>query len=191
MVFHENWYSNKQASNLARLAQLVAPLQGLIIEIGSWEGKSTVALANAVYPSSVIAVDTWMGNIDEGPHNDSVTLARSRDVYATFRDNISKMTKGNVTPVKQDCHEYLAVLNQPVKFCHIDACHDYLSVKRTLEAILPRIILGGVLCGDDFLSANATRTDLHGGVERAVRELLPGVSHAENLWYWQLRPKNA
>ena len=43
----------------------------------------------------------------------------------------------------------------------------------------------GVLCGDDFLSAHARRADLDGGVERAVRKLLPKFKAVQNFWHWQ------
>ena len=45
------------------------------------------------------------------------------------------------------------------------------------------MVNGGIICGDDFLSANINRTDLHGGVERAVRELLPTFSIISNFSY--------
>jgi hypothetical protein len=76
------------------------------------------------------------------------------------------------------------VFDHPVKFCHIDASHDYNSVHRTIAALLPKLVPGGILCGDDFESAHAGRHDLGGGVERAVRELLPGFEVSGNFWWW-------
>lgn len=185
MGFTEDWYSDEQAAFLSQLARSTLPLSGLIIEIGSWEGKSTVALANAVYPEMVLAVDTWAGNYDEAPDHATVLLAKERDIYAAFLENVRTLTKGNVTPFKQDCHEFLRELSEPVRFCHIDASHDYQSVRRTIEAVLPLLVRGGTLCGDDFLTSNKSREDLGGGVERAVVELLHGFGNSGNLWYWQ------
>lgn len=45
------------------------------------------------------------------------------------------------------------------------------------------MVKGGIVCGDDFLNANQDRHDLHGGVERAVRELCPTFQTFGNLWY--------
>jgi hypothetical protein len=39
-MFHENWYSIHQCMLLAQKAAEVLSLEGLIIEIGSWEGRS-------------------------------------------------------------------------------------------------------------------------------------------------------
>ena len=40
-------------------------LSGYIIEIGCWEGKSTIAIANVCYPDTLICNDTRLGNIQE------------------------------------------------------------------------------------------------------------------------------
>jgi hypothetical protein len=156
----------------------------MIIEIGCWEGKSTVSLANAVYPQNVIAVDTWQGNFDENPNHPTVQWAKERDIFAEFMKNIQEMTKGNVIPHKMDCFAFLGSLQDKVKFCHIDASHDYVSVKQTIRMLMPKLVPGGVLCGDDFRTAHAGRTDLQGGVEKAVREMCPYHMIVENFWYW-------
>ena len=143
MTFNENWYSDEQASLLASLGRSVRSLDGAVIEIGCWEGKSTCALANAVYPDVVIAVDSWKGNIDENLNHPSVHIAKSRDVLSVFKSNVARLTKGNVDIVVADCHNFLAAHKEPVKFCHIDACHDYLSVARTIRVLLPSVVPGG------------------------------------------------
>ena len=98
---------------------------------------------------------------------------------------MDKLTKQNYTVIKQDCLEWLKEYDGQVKFCHIDASHDYESIHSTISLLLPKLVKGGILCGDDFCSANADRDDLHGGVERAVRELLPNVKNNHDLWYWK------
>ena len=183
--FHENWYADDQVLRICDLLNEVRSLRGALIEIGSWEGKSTIGLAHAAYPEPLLAVDTWQGSSDENPEHGSVHLACQRDVYGQFLTNIQLLTKGNVRPIRADCHEFLMSWKGPIKFAHVDASNDYSSVKRTLEVLLPWMVSGGVLCGDDFLAASASRADLDGGVERAVRETLPGWQSIHNLWLWR------
>lgn len=163
-------------------------MDGLNIELGCWEGKSTSSLANAIYPDVLICNDTWMGNIDEGNvtgiKHPTVEICEKRDVYSAFLNNMNALTKKNYTVVKCDNIEWLSTLKDPVKFCHIDASHDYFSVKKAIELLKPLVVKNGILCGDDFSTANIGRVDLHGGVERAVRECLPNFSNINNLWYW-------
>ena len=134
------------------------------------------------------ACDTWKGNIDEGnvtgKLHPTAKVAASVDVKAIFDENIEKHTKGNVKVHQMDCFDYLEKLDKPVKFCHIDASHDYESVKKTIKTLLPKLTKNGVLCGDDIASAHKGRHDLEGGVERAVMELLPGYKKDRNFWWW-------
>jgi predicted O-methyltransferase YrrM len=185
--FHESWYSEAELGLLEAAVRLVRPLSGVILEIGCWEGRSTAVIARACAPEELVAVDTWQGNSTESPDHVTVRLARDRDVFATFRENISRLSIGNVTPHREDALDFLRALTAPVKFCHIDAAHDYPSVRETLSRLLPHLVPGGVLFGHDFTTAHAGRGDLGGGVERAVKEVLPYHVSRGNTW-WYIHP---
>jgi len=183
-TFHEQWYAESELSTLQAAAQFVRPLQGAIVEIGCWEGRSTTVIANVCYPEPVVAVDTWLGSLTEGEQHETVRIARERDVFATFEENIRALTRGNVVPQRMDAIEFLQQEERPIKFCHIDAAHDYRSVRETIDRLLPRLVPGGILVGHDYDTAHAGREDLQGGVQRAVREMLPRhVSKGNNWWY--------
>jgi len=184
-MFHENWYSEPQMIQLADKAKRVQELTGAIVEIGCWEGRSTTALANAIYPQQMYAVDTWQGNFDESPNHPTVQWAKERDIYSEFLKNVKELTKENILPMKMDCFEFLIGFNRAIKLCHIDASHDYSSVKQTIKLLLPKIVPGGILCGDDYCTAHIGRDDLQGGVEKAVKEMCPGHVVIENFWWWQ------
>ena len=49
------------------LSGLVEPK--IILEIGSWEGASTIAWANSCKDSTIICVDTWLGSIEHYQDN--------------------------------------------------------------------------------------------------------------------------
>ena len=187
-MFHENWYSDDQQKNLGNLSKMVSNLEGSCIEIGCWEGKSTYYLANQIYPEILICNDTWLGNVEEskitGVKHISEKIAEERDVYSIFINNMNSLTQKNYSVVKKDCLEWLKTYNNPVKFCHIDFSHEYESIYQTIQLLLPHVVKGGILCGDDFINLNIYCVELHGGVERAVRELLPNCRNIGNLWYW-------
>jgi predicted O-methyltransferase YrrM len=187
MVFHEPWISEQQVEFISRLIEQTRGIPGCNVEIGCWEGKSTVALANACFPERIIAVDSWAGNLSEGEGHATIALLKQRDVFGTFCRNIQELTKGNVEIVRSDCFDFLEAFKEPIKFCYIDAAHDYDSVRATLEMILPKLVIGGVLCGDDYTSAHVGRADLRGGVQRAAVELLSDHMSAANAWVWVKR----
>ena len=185
--FHELWTDTKQIVRLCAAFERVRELDGEVIEIGSWEGYSTVALAQAAWPETVVAVDTWGGNADESAAHDTVAKARERDVFAQFNRNVEELTRGNVRAVRAHSGAYLASLpvGARIKFAYVDGSHDYASVRRDILGLQAHLVPGGLLCGDDIVTAGLSRHDLGGGVERAVRECCPGYEQDENLWLWQ------
>jgi predicted O-methyltransferase YrrM len=183
-VFHEDWYSEAELARLAAAVQFVQHLPGTILELGCWEGRSTAVIANACHPAPLVAIDTWGGNVSEGPDHATVRLVRERDVYQVFLENMRRLTAGNVVPTRGDVLETLQGLTEPVRFAHIDAAHDYASVRETIQLLLPKLIPGGILFGHDYQTAHSGRDDLQGGVERAVREVLPRHVAVGNTWWF-------
>lgn len=182
-------YPEHQINRLIEvIGNRLAPLDGDIVEIGCWKGRSAEAIANKVYPEVLHAVDTWQGNIDEqnvtGKLHPTVKEASKKDIFSIFSENMRVHTKGNVETHQMDCHEFVDQHKGPIKFCHVDASHDYESVKKTLVKLLPKMVKGGIICGDDISSANKGRKDLEGGVERAVVELLPNYRRDRNFFWW-------
>ena len=172
--FVEDWFGEPSQQTLARLALRTHGLPGAVVEVGSWEGRSTIALANAVYPATVAAIDTWAGS----PGEISAKLAAERDVYGTFMANIHAATKGNVCPYKQGWREWFA--DRPtllLRFVFIDAEHTYQEVFDNIAAALPNLVEGGIICGDDVH---------HPPIQQAVLEHFGTAVECEaTLWYWQ------
>jgi len=169
MTFTENWYHENNLAFLASLAESTNAVDGRVIEVGVWEGRSCIALAGAVRPSVVHAVDTWAGS----PGEISAALAAERDVYATFLTNVAGK---NVEAHRMDWRDYFAADQTPVRFCHIDATHSYDEVFANVEAVKPLIVAGGILCGDDAH---------HEPVISAARAALGAVEQYANLWIWR------
>ena len=63
---------------------------------------------------------------------------------------MNSQTNKNYTVAKRDCLEWLSEYNGNIKFIHIDASHEYDSVYKTIQLILPHMVKGGIICGDDF-----------------------------------------
>lgn len=173
MTFTEDWFSDHSQFALHNLYRKVEHLTGDIVEIGCWEGRSTIALANACHPEILHAVDTWEGS----PGEISRDLAAQRDVYATFTANIAELTNGNIDPNRMDWRAYLAANRRPIKFVHIDATHSYEEVRDNILELLPLMVPGGIICGDD---------QHHLPVREAVWDTLGNAWLQASLWWKQL-----
>lgn len=185
-VFHEDWYSDNQVIILAEYYERVRNLEGMVVEIGCWEGKSTIGLCNAIYPEILHAVDHWEGMADQDPNHSTIEILKQRNVFKTFTDNIAECTKINILVHKMSWQTYFKTLKSTdrIKFCHLDGTHDYKSVHDNIVEILKYIVPNGIICGDDITTSTKDRKEFNGGVEQAVIDLLPGYGQIGNLWYW-------
>lgn len=171
-TFHENWMGAEHSARLAWLAKQ-APQAGLYVEIGSWEGASTIALAHAL-PGLLIAVDTWAGNADEDAGHPTVEAAQARDVYQQFVTNVNAFGLTNVLPQRMDWRDWAAANSDPIGLCFLDASHDAETVADQIRAFAPRLVPGGLLCGDDW----------HAPGVRLALTLLEGVESDGKIWWW-------
>lgn len=139
MTFTEAWFSPTNCERLAELGRSVADVAGDIVEFGSWEGRSSIALAESVSPRQVQCVDTWEGS----PGEISSELAAERDVYAQFCANTSGL---NIVAHKMGWREFAV---RPIALLFIDFEHTYQELYDCLTAYIPHLGSGGVICGDD------------------------------------------
>lgn len=153
--FHEDWYNPDQALFVGALAR-TAP-EGAIVEIGCWEGRSTVVLAQMVAPRIVDCVDHWQGNPAEGDDHPATVAARERNVFKTFHANIDRLTRGNTEHYLMDWRDWITDQTEPIAFLHLDAAHDFASVRDCLLAVKPFLVPGAILCGDDGYASDVWR----------------------------------
>lgn len=148
------------------------PADGLIVELGSYKGRSTICLAQS--GRTVWAVDHFkgesIGDISDGvgraPRLDDPVHAHADHIagtyFAAFMANIKQYVGGgNVKPVGIDSHDGPPV-NCAVELLFVDAAHDYDSVSADLSAWEPFITPHGVVILDDVNFP---------GVERAIVDL--------------------
>lgn len=172
-TFHETWFFEPSQDALHQLIYDVdrRGIEGRVIEIGSWEGRSTLVLANAT-TRPVHCVDHWLGS----PSDVSAEIAAERDVYATWRANVDEGTTGNVVEHRMDWRDFRAADDSPIAFLFLDADHSYEEVVAQLDAFVPLMAPGGIICGDD--------ADFP-GVHQAVTERFGSQQVIARVW-WQV-----
>jgi predicted O-methyltransferase YrrM len=148
-----------------------ASQRSTIAEIGSYRGRSTRALAENT-AGTIIAIDTWDGSSDFTPE-------QRAGLFEDFQRNMAGLD--NVRPLRMTSLEASESLgDRQFDMIFIDAEHDYDNVKADIQAWLPRLKPGGLLCGHDYI-------DCYPGVLRAVGELVPGFGLAGySIWYKEL-----
>jgi Methyltransferase domain len=177
--FDEEWMSQGQLDVLAALAQSTGYLDGEAVEIGTWQGRSAIPIANAIRPRFLHVVDHWEG---DGPESAAVGIGIDpelvkRDNYGIFIDNIAEATQGNVSVWRMGWREFAAQWEHPIRFLHLDAAHTTQEVADNITALLPYAVPGAIFAGDDWNWPT---------VEAGVRQALPGRAISEQfgkLWW--------
>lgn len=118
------------------------------MEIGSFQGKSTVFIATALKEekcNKVYAVDPHLGEINSGKKEFSRT-------YNDFLGNIKAFGVDKyVVPIRKTSEEAGKKWRNPISMLFVDGLHDYIHVKQDLSIWLPFLSDGGILiCHDAF-----------------------------------------
>lgn len=171
LSFDEEWFGPESCEALAGLVCEVEGLKGDIVEIGAWQGRSTLAMAQATR-RIVNTVDTWNGS----PGEVSAELAAGRDVHAEFLANLEAAEIDNVVAWRMDWRQYFTTHFDPLKLVFIDAEHTYVEVRDTIETVRPLLVPGGIICGDDAH---------HPPVQRAIVDTLGNAERVATLWVWR------
>lgn len=167
----EGWLGPLEGRLLYRLAADADPA-GVIVEIGSWHGRSTIWLAagaKAGRGARVVAID---------PHAGTYLRPDGETTEVVLRTNLERVGVSDQTEiVVATSAEAAAGWTRPVSLLWIDGDHEYESVRRDLRLWEPHLLPHGVVALHD--------TFVWPGPEQAVRELMiePGsftsFMHAE------------
>lgn len=141
--------TEREARFLA-LAAAATPGRGVILEIGSFKGKSTVALATVAARyglGPVVAVDPFTA-----PSRTDPSLGGQASSYEDFRRTLARAGLTAAVEVHRMLSGDLAARwNRPIRFLWIDGDHTYLGAKRDLDLFAPHVIDGGVVALHDVL----------------------------------------
>ena len=172
------WMTREELAWLAVMARHAQ----VIVEIGSYQGRSTTALADHC-PGVVYAIDPW-----EGPclREDCTTAPNDWAVWSAFATHLAAhLASGRVVALRMSSAMGLARLRAAeveADLVFLDGDHRQEAVAEDLAAAWPLVRSGGKLAGHDY--RNATWP----GVTQAVDARFPaGVQTLGGLW-WVEKP---
>ncbi len=165
------------------------PQGSCFVEVGTYLGRSLCSLGEVVEQSgksfTVIGVDTCRGSGPEGPRAkdyQGAAVAEGGGSFAgTLHKNVLACGYGDVIQliIADSVTASRLFADASIDWVHLDARHDYFSVKADIRAWLPKVKLGGWLSGDDYDELKWPE------VVKAVGELLPGANAWSNQqWRW-------
>jgi len=129
--------------------------RGLIVEIGSWKGKSTIWLARGSKAGNkvkICAIDPHTGCIEHRERNIKVWT------FEEFRENIRNAKVDDIiVPMVKTSKEAAQDFKEPVEFVFVDGDHKYELVKLDFELWFPKLVKGGIMAFHDVRGRNGPR----------------------------------
>jgi hypothetical protein len=150
-----------------------------IVEVGSWLGRSTRAMADNTN-GLIFAVDTWKGTVGDEKFPKEAYEGQFLDEFTiNLADHLLKGTVKEFQMESLEAAGMFARHGVRFDFIFLDGDHSYEAIRGDILAWKPLLEKGGTISGHDFDSA-------YPGVVQAVRELIAPVPNqvgGSSLWY--------
>ncbi|MEM4318734.1 MAG: class I SAM-dependent methyltransferase [Candidatus Pacearchaeota archaeon] len=145
----EGWLSDNEGELLYNLAKNCKG-KGVIVEIGSWKGKSTIWLAKGSQAGPkvpVYAIDPHTGS------SEHKKAFRKVWTFEEFKRNIRRVKVDDiVVPIVKTSKEAAKDFDKPIELIFIDGAHEYEFVKKDFELWFPKVVDGGVMAFHDTIA---------------------------------------
>lgn len=146
----DGWLTHKEGQLLYDLAKSVS--EGIVIEIGSWQGKSSYYLSKGLKDSSnetLVSVDHHTGSIEQRERTiepiNTLPIFISNMRRAGVASNIKVMTMDSLDAGKLTEDNCASLI-------FLDGSHDYESVKSDFNCWWPKLKTGGTFVFHDAIS---------------------------------------
>lgn len=168
----DGWLTVDEAIELYELARALPDEQPLAVEIGSWQGKSSICLATGLADKRrprLCCIDPFDASGDAASADTYGARASraGRGLRDVFEANLEAAGVRHVVDVHQGfSHEHAARWRDKIDLLFLDGDHGYDAVKRDFLDWAPKIRPGGWLAMHDVVHAQ------HEGPRRVVDELV-------------------
>ncbi|BCS55994.1 class I SAM-dependent methyltransferase [Geobacter sp. SVR] len=177
----------KEALALFRLCRrLSEPAQ--LLEIGSFQGASTVALGHAILGknTNIFCIDKWADYLQQKDFQDfgreriadDMKIMRNFIANTLFIDKQLRMLRGESKDFEQ------MLKGQMFDFIFIDGAHDYESVAKDIRIAFSALKPGGFLCGHDYHNmGHGVREAVNKVIVSAETIPIKGCIKETTLWF--------
>ena len=135
-------------------------------EIGVAAGAYSLILCKSIPNLELYAVDCWAGLSLANPGRAQIKADklhwRCHKALRRYNAKMMKMWSHEAAPLFSDGY---------LDFVYIDAGHDYKNVKQDLELWVPKVRVGGIISGHDYVESIPFRAG-----RRIYYEVIPAVN---------------
>ncbi len=133
------WLTAHEGQFLYSSAKAVRELQGDVVEIGSFQGKSTIFLATA--STKVVSIDPHEGNVSGGILSPTYKAFIKHLTHAGVRKHIHDIISTSQKAAKK--------WKKPISYLFIDGLHDTEHAHEDYQLWSPFVVDGGIVAMHD------------------------------------------
>lgn len=144
----DGWLTKAEGVFLYKTAKAVSS-ENVIVEIGSWKGKSTICLGKGVLNGNnaeIYAID---------PHVDSFEHHKfgEADTYQEFTQNIKNAeVEQYIKPIRKTSESASRNFHEPVGLLFVDGAHKFKFVQSDIESWFSKVEDSGIIAFHDTRS---------------------------------------
>jgi hypothetical protein len=140
------WLTETEGIFLYKTAKKVRQ-QNIIVEIGSWKGKSTICLGKGVKDGNktqIYAIDPHIGL------SENQKMFGGVDIFLEFTKNIKNTeVEQYIQPIKQASKNASKNFSKLIEFIFIDGAHEFRFVCLDFKLWFPKVVDGGIIAFHD------------------------------------------
>lgn len=140
------WLTETEGIFLYQAAKTVSQ-RGVIVEIGSWKGKSTICLGKGGQDGNkvkIYAIDPHVGSPEHHKMFGKV------NTYQEFVQNIKNAgIEQNVKPIRKTSENAVKNFHELIELLFVDGAHEFKLVQFDIKSWFPKVRDGGVIAIHD------------------------------------------
>lgn len=190
----DGWFGTDEGAWLAAQVKALPP-NSKVCSVGAWHGRSSRFIADNLSEGSQLwDVDTFNGSSGEPEMHGTAHWDRGDHAFQWYWCNLhSHIEKGRAVPVRMDSENAASTLGHLIEkgeldkfsLIFIDGDHSEEGIKKDVEAWLPLLKDGGIICGHDYYKENEGPHWVH--VRQYVESKFPNVQKSATS-IWHVRP---
>jgi predicted O-methyltransferase YrrM len=159
---YKHWFMGKDFStdwtsyHFAVWNRVFTPLrdeQIRILEIGSWEGRSTIFFLNFFRRSTIACIDTFVGNTRERAYRTGRMADQKSSIEQRYDRNVARFS-ARIEKIKSESQpalEHLEAQDRKFDLAYIDGSHMRDDVTADSVGVWRLLASGGIIIWDDYV----------------------------------------
>lgn len=147
----DGWLSDNEAIGLYRIAHKL-PYNAVVVEIGTWKGKSTFCISKGLRSGKIYAIDPFNADagLDFWSQKEYADKKGEEDLLVNFKDTMKRFGVDKKIVAKRGYSTEFHEDFDKIDFLFIDGDHSVEGCKTDFDLYSPKIVSGGFIAFHDF-----------------------------------------